>query len=210
MKQLRLGTRLPDDAVTLGESQEAFIETALKGIRTIVFNVHGVLTSGRIHLASFDNVQNGGIHLGGADEILVFSATDRPRVSVATKLGIRVALISGRRSSALTKRAEEMHANLFCKRKPDWTTLMPAELFGELGRGANRVLVVGDDWNDIPYMAAAGVSAAPASAREEVFGYTHFITAAKGGEGVASEVVERVLRAQDKWDEAVRIGMEMA
>jgi 3-deoxy-D-manno-octulosonate 8-phosphate phosphatase (KDO 8-P phosphatase) len=63
---------------------------------------------------------------------------------------------------------------------------------------------VGDDVIDIPLLRRAGLAIAVADAVEEVKAHTHYVTQRTGGHGAVREVVELILKAQDKWSELMR------
>jgi 3-deoxy-D-manno-octulosonate 8-phosphate phosphatase (KDO 8-P phosphatase) len=60
---------------------------------------------------------------------------------------------------------------------------------------------MGDDLLDVPVLARAGLSAAPADAVDEVRARVDWVSQAPGGRGAVRELIELVLRAQQRWDE---------
>jgi 3-deoxy-D-manno-octulosonate 8-phosphate phosphatase (KDO 8-P phosphatase) len=58
---------------------------------------------------------------------------------------------------------------------------------------------MGDDLLDLPVLRRAGLSAAPADAVPEVRSRVDWVSGSRGGEGAARELVELVLKAQDRW-----------
>jgi len=58
---------------------------------------------------------------------------------------------------------------------------------------------MGDDIPDIPCMKKAGLAACPVDAAEEVVAISDFVSHYKGGMGCVREVIEQVLKIQDKW-----------
>jgi 3-deoxy-D-manno-octulosonate 8-phosphate phosphatase (KDO 8-P phosphatase) len=62
-----------------------------------------------------------------------------------------------------------------------------------------QIAYIGDDLTDIPILKRAGLACAVANARAEVKPYAHFITQANGGQGAVREVIELILKAQNKW-----------
>jgi 3-deoxy-D-manno-octulosonate 8-phosphate phosphatase (KDO 8-P phosphatase) len=62
---------------------------------------------------------------------------------------------------------------------------------------------MGDDLLDLPVIARVGLAAAPADAVPEVRRRVDFVARACGGDGAARELIELVLRAQDRWNRAV-------
>ncbi|MHB1795848.1 MAG: KdsC family phosphatase, partial [Acidobacteriaceae bacterium] len=71
------------------------------------------------------------------------------------------------------------------------------------GVTADEVAYLGDDLPDMPVSKLAGLAVAVANAAPELKAICHYVTRAKGGEGAAREVVELVLKAQGRWEEAV-------
>jgi 3-deoxy-D-manno-octulosonate 8-phosphate phosphatase (KDO 8-P phosphatase) len=78
-----------------------------------------------------------------------------------------------------------------------------AELIAKYAVNQSQVAYIGDDLNDIPAFSLAGVKFAPANAVAEIKGLTDFVTERNGGEGAVREVVDVILKAQDKWNDAV-------
>ncbi|MBF8298626.1 MAG: kdsC, partial [candidate division NC10 bacterium] len=65
------------------------------------------------------------------------------------------------------------------------------------------IAYVGDDLNDLPLLARAGLSAAPADAADEVKARVAYVAARGGGRGAVREVIELILKAQGKWEEVI-------
>jgi 3-deoxy-D-manno-octulosonate 8-phosphate phosphatase (KDO 8-P phosphatase) len=66
-----------------------------------------------------------------------------------------------------------------------------------------EVAYIGDDLPDLPILQRVGLAVAVADAVVEVKRAAHYITTVKGGEGTAREVVELILKAQDRWKQAI-------
>jgi 3-deoxy-D-manno-octulosonate 8-phosphate phosphatase (KDO 8-P phosphatase) len=62
---------------------------------------------------------------------------------------------------------------------------------------------IADDVNDIPALREVGLRIAVADAAEDVTRDADWVTECAGGRGAAREVLERILRAQGRWDSAV-------
>jgi len=62
---------------------------------------------------------------------------------------------------------------------------------------------MGDDILDLPVLSRVGLATAPADAAEDVRTRVHWVSQAKGGAGAARELIELILRAQDRWDSIV-------
>ena len=77
------------------------------------------------------------------------------------------------------------------------------ECLKKSGATEEEVAYLGDDLPDMPLAARAGLAVAVANAAPELKAISHYVTNARGGEGAAREVVELILKAQGKWEEAI-------
>ncbi|MCX7043882.1 MAG: HAD hydrolase family protein [Candidatus Sumerlaeota bacterium] len=165
------------------------LQQRLKEIRMIVLDVDGVMTAGQLIL-------------GEADEYKAFSCLDGHGLRMAMRHGLCIAIITGRRSQAVERRAAELGIeDLF----QDAKNKMPFfhELLARHGLQASQALYIGDDLPDLPLMRAAGVGVAVANAHEEVLARADYVTRKNGGEGAVREMIDMVLKATGKWDEAM-------
>jgi 3-deoxy-D-manno-octulosonate 8-phosphate phosphatase (KDO 8-P phosphatase) len=171
------------------ENADNITERARK-IRLLILDCDGVLTDGRI------------IMLPGGDETKAFDVKDGHAMVMAQRAGLPIAIISGRKSSVVQARAKELGvAHLH---ELAWVKTEPYEkILAEEGLTDEEVCYVGDDVVDIPLLRRAGLAIAVADAVEEAKQYSHFVTKRAGGRGAVREVIELILKAQDKWDEAL-------
>jgi 3-deoxy-D-manno-octulosonate 8-phosphate phosphatase (KDO 8-P phosphatase) len=77
------------------------------------------------------------------------------------------------------------------------------ECVKKAGVREDEVAYMGDDLPDMPVAKRAGLAVAVGNAAVELKAVCHYITQARGGEGSAREVVELILKAQGRWEEAV-------
>lgn len=159
-------------------------------IKLLILDCDGVLTDGRI------------IMLPGSDETKTFDVKDGHGIVMAQRAGIRVAIISGRKSSVVRARAKELGvAHLY---EMAWVKTEPYEkVLAEEGLTDEQVCYVGDDVVDIPLLRRAGLGVAVGDAVEETKKRSHLVTEHDGGRGAVREVIEIILKAQGKWDEAM-------
>ena len=152
-------------------------------IKLLAFDVDGVLTDGRIH------------YLSNGTEMLSFHVHDGAAIKRLLELGIEVALITGRESAMVAKRAQELGIrHLFQKVGDKLETLKG--LTAELGLRAEACAYVGDDWPDLEVLGWVGLPIAPANAQPEARAAADLITTSAGGQGVAAEICRLLLESR--------------
>jgi YrbI family 3-deoxy-D-manno-octulosonate 8-phosphate phosphatase len=123
-------------------------------------------------------------------------------IKIAKRCGIEVAFITGRKSDVVAARAEELGVSRVFQGIKDKSPVLES-LLAELGLSPAEVAVLGDDVVDIPLFrrvgAAFSVPEAPKEVRDEAF----HVTLSPGGRGAAREVIEMILKAQEKWSAAL-------
>ena len=162
------------------------LATRMKRIRLVAFDCDGVLTDGTIRITSTGR------------EIKSFSVLDGTGIKWLQRAGLQTAILSGRKSRAVTLRAGELgirHVLQGVKLKTNGlrTLLARSKVAPE------EICFVGDDLPDIPVMRRVGLAVAVADARPEVRRIAHWTTRAKGGRGAVREVAEKILKLQSKW-----------
>jgi 3-deoxy-D-manno-octulosonate 8-phosphate phosphatase (KDO 8-P phosphatase) len=158
--------------------------------RLLIMDVDGVLTDGRI-------IQDGHGH-----ELKVFDVKDGHGIVMAHRAKLRTALISGRESETITRRADELGIELVFQKI--WNKLEVYEkLLVDTELTHNEVAYIGDDLIDIPLLRRVGLAVAVADAVDEVKAAAHLITQRPGGQGAVREVIELILRAQGHWDSLI-------
>jgi 3-deoxy-D-manno-octulosonate 8-phosphate phosphatase (KDO 8-P phosphatase) len=154
-------------------------------IRLVSFDVDGVLTDGRIHLA------------GDGSELKVFHVRDGHGIKLLGQAGIECAIISGRRSPAVARRMRELGVRHLYQGVADKVAALSA-LLAKLELTLEQVAHVGDDVPDLPLMRRVGLAVAVQDADPLVKRHAHWQTGKAGGKGAAREVCELVLDAQDR------------
>lgn len=159
-------------------------------LRLVVSDVDGVLTDGRIVLDAEGRRQG------------VFSARDGMGVQLARAAGLEIALVSGARSQAVAVRARELGIERVYQDEARKDHRIGA-LLAEMQLDAAEAAMLGDDLNDLPAFRCVGTAFAVADAAPEVLAAADHVTRAAGGGGALREVVERILRAQGRWERCV-------
>jgi 3-deoxy-D-manno-octulosonate 8-phosphate phosphatase (KDO 8-P phosphatase) len=154
-------------------------------------DVDGTMTDGGVILLSQLD--------GSALEIKSFDAHDGQGLTLAATAGLRTGCITGRESSALLRRAQEMKMEFVYMKQP---LKMPAyeDILRITGASDAEVAYVGDDLPDIPLMRRAGLAVAVGDAVPEVKKAAHYTTKAFAGRGAIREAVELVLKSKGIWD----------
>ncbi len=165
-------------------------------IELLLMDVDGVLTDGRLLLIPMPD--------GSVVEAKAFSVNDGAALAMARRAGLKTGIISGRSSAALTKRAEELRVDFFYHGLGRTKTSALDEIFGNTKLPKDRVCYVGDDVQDLPLFTRVGFPISVANASPEVAARAAYVTRRAGGQGAIREVVELILRAQGKWDSALR------
>ncbi|HEY7026486.1 MAG TPA: HAD hydrolase family protein [Gemmatimonadales bacterium] len=173
------------------------IDPAVAGrIRLLGLDVDGVLTDNAVFL---------GLVAGQRVEFKRFDIQDGLGIGLARRLGMVVALVSGRYSDATTLRATELKIDEVIQDKEARKVPAMTEMLMRRGIGWDEVAFVGDDLADLPVLRRVGLPIAVANAVAEVKELAAYTTTARGGSGAVREVIEILFRAQGRWDEAVRI-----
>lgn len=156
-------------------------------VRGIVFDVDGVLTDGRI------------IYSDDGHELKQFNVQDGASLKLLLQHDITVAIITGRRSPTVARRAKELGIRYLIQgadSKADALDELIADGFPAADNAA-----VGDDLADLAVFQHDAVKLAVAvpNAHPALLQKAHYVTGRAGGEGVAVELAELLLVAQNKW-----------
>jgi 3-deoxy-D-manno-octulosonate 8-phosphate phosphatase (KDO 8-P phosphatase) len=160
---------------------DAVLERA-RQIRLLVLDVDGVLTDGRLFISP------------AGEEFKAFHVRDGSGLVALQRAGVTVAIISGRDSAAVTRRAAELGIRHMRQGVSDKGAELTA-LLRELGIAASETACVGDDTPDLPMLRAAGLAVAVADAHQAAKDVAHWITPSPGGHGAVREVCDLLLSA---------------
>lgn len=161
------------------------------GIRCLVLDVDGVLTKGEITYTS------------SGEELKTFHAKDGMGLAIAHAMGLQTAIITGRTSSIVERRAKELkisHVQMGSHNKSAGLQVVLDTLQVE----PQEVAYMGDDLNDLGVMSRVGLAMTPQDGVPEIKDIAHYICQANGGEGAVREAVEYILKREGLWEEAVR------
>ncbi|HTC31967.1 MAG TPA: HAD family hydrolase [Bryobacteraceae bacterium] len=173
-------------------------------IKLFLMDVDGTLTDGGVCLIS--TTQADGTGPANVTEMKVFNAQDGQGLSLAHTMGIRTGFITGRHSPAVAKRAEELHVTFVYLGQAKKTEAFE-ECMKKAGVTQEEVAYMGDDLPDIPLARRAGLAVSVADGAPELKAVCHYTTRRLAGRGTAREVVELILKAQGRWEEAVPLAL---
>jgi len=182
--------RSPGKEISSIPGRDRTLLEAAGKIRLIALDVDGVLTDGRITYSS------------SGDEIKSFNVRDGHAVKLALRAGLVVAIITGRESPIVLRRAEELGIFRVYQGALDKMETL-GELLADTGLDPVQTAYMGDDVVDLPVMKAVGLGCAPSDADPEVLARADLVTGASGGKGAVRELITFILSAQGLWEEVM-------
>ncbi len=160
---------------------------SLQKITCFVFDVDGVLTNGEVMV-----MPNGLL-------VRKMNIKDGYAIQLAIKKGFQVWVISGGNSIEVEQRlnllgVKEVHMKVKDKR----ALLQELSLMNNVP--LDQMLFMGDDMPDFDAMKIVGIAACPNDACVDIKQIANYISSLNGGAGCARDVIEKVLKLNDKWD----------
>lgn len=168
--------------------QSPELSDRVRKITTLVLDVDGVLTDGRIIYADY------------GDELKQFDAQDGAGLVFWKRVGLKFAIITGRKSRLLKRRTQELHVDFLAQK-----ALLKLPVYEQLLKRWHlkdeQVCAIGDDLMELPILNRVGLAVAVPNAAEEVKRASHYVTRRSGGRGAVREVIEGILKAKGLWDQ---------
>jgi len=158
-----------------------------KKIRLVIFDVDGVLTDCRLIIGDY------------VLEYKCFNTQDGLGMKLLKASGVEMAIITGRTSNVVTRRAESTGVMHFYQGVDD-KLLAFEDLLQKTHLPPEACAFMGDDVVDLPPMRRAGLALTVPDAHELVKQHAHHITQRDAGRGAVREVCELILRAQGNYD----------
>ena len=132
-----------------------------------------------------------------------FHVRDGLGINLWQQAGHTFGILTARSSHIVRVRAAELGIHIVCQGFKD-KLAKAREIIAELGVEPKEVCFIGDDLPDLPLIREVGMGVAVADASPEVRDAANYVTLCKGGQGAVREVVEMLLRAQQRWDDIIR------
>jgi len=163
--------------------------------RIAIFDVDGVMTDGSLHYSA------------QGEEMKVFSVLDGHGLKMLQESGVEVAIISGRASDALARRAKDLQITQLFMGVSGKRAVFE-QLLQSLSIDAADAAGLGDDIVDLPFLSRCGFSACVPDAPSYMHGEVHYVTQARGGAGAVREFCEVIMHAQGKLDAVLQKYLE--
>jgi 3-deoxy-D-manno-octulosonate 8-phosphate phosphatase (KDO 8-P phosphatase) len=154
-----------------------------RAVRLLVLDVDGVLTDGRLNFGEQGEVFKS------------FHTLDGHGIRMLMESGVQVAILSGRRSGAVERRAADLGIAEVVQGAGDKAEAL-AGLLARLGLAAGDCAFMGDDLPDLPAMTRCTLAATVPGSPDAVKARSHYVTQRGGGDGAVRELCELIMRAQ--------------
>lgn len=162
------------------------IDYNLSDIRAIVFDIDGVLSPSTVPVDEEGRPSR------------MINVKDSFAIRLSISKGLRVAIISGATDPRMQEAYSRFGVTDIFMSRPDKKSVM-LRWMSDASLARHEVAYVGDDIPDIPAMNCAGLRVCPADAADDVKETANYISRVPGGHGVARDLLEQILSAQDKW-----------
>jgi len=172
------------------------IREKAKKVKLLLLDVDGVLTDGRI------------IYDSEGRELKFFNVQDGLGVRLLEISGVKIALVTTRRSPVLERRVKDMGVDRIYEGILRKTGVLD-QILDTYQVRRDEVCYVGDDLVDLGIMRLVGFPVAVKNACQEVKDAASYVTERKGGEGAVREVSELILKVKGTWDRALRSGLNL-
>jgi len=162
-------------------------------IELLVLDVDGTLTDGKI------------IYTNNGDELKNFDVKDGLAVATWTKkFNKKVAIITGRKSKLVEKRANELGVQYLYQGIHNKLEILE-DICKKENIRLSQVAAIGDDLNDLKMLNAVGISFAPNDAVDYVRNTVKVVCSQKGGYGAVREMVEIICKNDDTYEEFINV-----
>jgi 3-deoxy-D-manno-octulosonate 8-phosphate phosphatase (KDO 8-P phosphatase) len=158
-----------------------------KNLQLLALDVDGVLSDGRLY------------YTDQGEEFKSFNIRDGLGIKLLQRAGITVAIITGRTSAMVTRRAAELGIAHVVQGREDKLEALQ-DLCGNLKIDLSNVAYMGDDLPDRKAIMAVGLGATVADAASDVAAIADWQSRLPGGQGAVRELAEAWLRSLDLWD----------
>lgn len=168
--------------------EEKSYKEYLAQITTFIFDVDGVLTDGTISLTTTGEM------------LRTMHTKDGFALKTALNMGFKVCIISGGTNEGVRQRLNGLGITDIYLGAHNKTEQLD-HYMNQHGIDHDKVLYMGDDIPDYPVMKLVGLPTCPQDAVPEIKNISKYISHKNGGQGCVRDVIEQVLKVQDKWNQ---------
>jgi len=161
-------------------------------IKLIVLDVDGCLSDGKL-IYSADGIESKN-----------FNVKDGLGISTWIKIGNQVAIITGRKSTIVEKRANELGVQHIFQGIKDKDRVL-RELIESLGLKSYEVGAIGDDLNDFNMLNMVGRSFTPKNGVKEIQNIVNTVLTHNGGDGAVREMIDILVDNNDQRDKFMKV-----
>jgi 3-deoxy-D-manno-octulosonate 8-phosphate phosphatase (KDO 8-P phosphatase) len=161
-------------------------------ITTLVFDVDGVLTDGRL------------IILPGGIFARSMNVKDGYALQLAVKRGYNLVVISGGTSDEVKERLQRLGIKHVYMQVIDKVSVLQ-EYLAANNLTWSEVMYMGDDVPDLDVMKQSGLACCPSDAVSEIKDISTYISPFAGGSGCGRDIIEKILRVQGNWSDDTHI-----
>lgn len=159
-------------------------------IKLLALDVDGVLTDGKLYFSN-----------DGA-EMKAFNTLDGHGIKLLRRSGVEVAIITGRTSALVARRANDLGIHQLVQGREDkWAALQ--ELLEDNPVDAQEIAFMGDDYPDLTVMRRVGLALTVAGALPIISENAHWQSQYRGGEGAVREACDLIMQAQGTYKAAL-------
>lgn len=164
----------------------------LNNIKTVILDVDGVLTDGNLIL------------LPTGEMVRTMNTRDGYAMQLAIKQGIRIAVITGGKDEAVVNRLKYLGLTDIYVNRRDKVDAFQDLLFS-YSLDPDEIAYMGDDYPDLAVMSLVGLAACPNDACMDVRKASEYISPENGGKGCVRDLLEQILKVQNKWYNAEEV-----
>lgn len=165
------------------------ILTKANKIKLLVCDIDGVFSDGRIYLGN------------DGEELKAFHTKDGFGIKALGASGVKVAVITGRKSAIVKNRMEALNVAHIIQGQEDKLPALTS-LINELNLTFDDVGYIGDDLPDLACIKAVGLGVSVADAHPRVLNAANYKTFTLGGFGAVREVCDLIMQSQNTLDSA--------
>ncbi|MDR2911564.1 MAG: HAD hydrolase-like protein [Bacteroidales bacterium] len=158
----------------------------LKEIKALIFDVDGVLSK------DYSPIDSTG------EPMRTTNMKDGYAIRAALNAGFKVAIITGGISERVKLRYKKLGIEHYYDKVVNKMDCL-LDFMDKSGIEKREIMYMGDDVLDYPVMAEIGVPTCPLDAAADIKAISKYISEHKSGQGCVRDIIEQVMRAQNKW-----------